>query len=95
MVDGEVYVLVHMFTTFMKDMYGSYALMFVIFLLAMRVTVILFNVLTGNGLHLGGYIGSVDSNGRDNRVGKDGHTPYGRWVRKHGRLNGSGWSWHD
>lgn len=89
--DGQVQVMLHVFTTFMKDFYGSYALMFVIFLLAMRVTVILFNVITGNGLHLGGYIGSVD---KTNVRNGDDYKQYKGFKNRHLRYGKGWWTWN-
>lgn len=45
---------------FVNKFYGRYVIMFILFLLAMRVTVVMVNVLTGKGLHLGGYLGYAE-----------------------------------
>lgn len=53
--------LMECMVNFIKFFWGRYVVMMILFLLFMRVSVILVNVITGHGLHLGGYIGSADA----------------------------------
>lgn len=82
-------ILLECLGQFIKDFYGRYVLMFIVFLLAMRVSVVMVNVLTGHGLHLGGYIGTVDRIGKRDYKDSDGNDGLTRFRNRH---KGSRWS---
>ena len=81
-------IMLECLAQFMRDFYGRYVMMFILFLLAMRVSVVLVNVMTGHGLHLGGYLGSVDRSDKRNRVDKNGDDGFTRFKNRH---KGSRW----